>query len=530
MRSVAKGNYIKGKGGIKHALAHVRYLQMRGGDDRNQAEGRKRLFISAMREGISGSEINERLRKQNEDGVVIHRIVLSPGIPGVNMEAYTRCIMSELERSKGLDFEYYATEHKNTDHDHTHVVLFGKDQHGRPVTLNKHNYKTVREAGDRYLERNHKYDRYLDKDLETLMRDGYKHDRGDHDFESLLKDLSSEEWDDQQHDLIPVFDREAAIGALSESERIVRDNVIYSQFSPLEDLIELDRRLNNGLLERVSKEEYMNLSSWIGNKKQFGGDYYERTAEEIRMFQQFEDDFRRSLSADNSPPRSFNQYIFESRGRLLDSHERYTIDMQRLQLQKELAAIQQSDSDDQELQQGILDQLEWLDAMMDERMESRKEIPIIPRSEKSERSTNSEKSFPSTEPERSSEPSRVGNSRGSEAESSIARLIFGDEQGVDVSLYEKLEVEQQIELWHKIAFDSNFSRYLGDRTTARGDSDRVQPYEGQMLGQFKQLQVQQTFEEHIKASFGEPHSRREIDPKTEDRENEREDPGREHTR
>lgn len=112
MRSVAKGNYIKGKGGIKHALAHVRYLQMRGGDDRDQAVGRKRLFISAIRGGISGSEVNERLRKQDEDGVVIHRIVLSPGIPGVNMNAYTRAVMSELERSKGLDFEYYATEHK----------------------------------------------------------------------------------------------------------------------------------------------------------------------------------------------------------------------------------------------------------------------------------------------------------------------------------------------------------------------------------------------------------------------------------
>ncbi len=520
MRSVAKGNYIKGKGCIKHALAHVRYLQMRGGDDRDHCAGKKRLFISAMREGISGSEINERLKKQNEDGVVIHRIVLSPGIPGVNMEAYTRCIMSELEHSKGLDFEYYATEHKNTDHDHTHVVLFGKDQHGRPVTLNKHNYKTVREAGDRYLERNHKYDRYLDKDLETLMRDGYKHDRGDRDFDSLLKDLSSEEWDDQQHDLIPVFDREAAIGALSESERIVRDNVIYSQYSPLEDLIELDRKLNNGLLERVSKEEYMNLSSWIGNKKQFGDDYYERTAEEIRMFQQFEDDFRRSLSADNSPPRSFNQYIFESRGRLLDSHERYTIDMQRLQLQKELAAIQQSESD-QELQQGILDQLEWLDAMMDERMESRKEIPIIPRSEKS--------------PAGSSKPSLVENSRGSEAESSIAGLIFGDEQAVDVSLYEKLGVEQQIELWHKIAFGSSFSRYLDDQDfLSNRNSDQVQLHDHLSLELIMQLQVQQILQEQIKESFYESQqqiqSRAEVALKNEHKENDREDPGREHGR
>ncbi len=251
------------------------------------------------------------------------------------------------------------------------------------------------------------------------------------------------------------------------------------------------------------------------------------------MFQQFEDDFWRSLSTDNSPPRSFNQYIFESRGRLLDSHERYAIDMQRQQLQKELASIQQSDSDDQELQQGILDQMEWLDAMMDERIESRKEIPIIPRSEKSEGSifSNSEKSFPSPEAARSSESSRVENSREGEAESSIARLIFGDEKAVDVSQYEKSEVEQQIELWHKIAFNSDFSRYLGDRTNGTDqNSDLVQSTEDRLPAQIMQLHVQPALEEQIKASFGELQSRSQIAANKEDRENEREDPGREHTR
>jgi hypothetical protein len=44
------------------------------------------------------------------------------------------------------------------------------------------------------------------------------------------------------------------------------------------------------------------------------------------------------------------------------------------------------------------------------------------------------------------------------------------------------------------------------------------------------LQVQQTLEEQIKASFGELHIRSQIAPNKEDRENEREDPGREHTR
>ncbi len=92
------------------------------------------------------------------------------------------------------------------------------------------------------------------------------------------------------------------------------------------------------------------------------------------------------------------------------------------------------------------------------------------------------------------------------------------EQAVDVTQYEKSEVERQIEFWHKIAFDANFSRYLGDRTNGTDrNSDLVQSTEELM-----QLQVQQTLEEQVKARFGELHSSSQIAPNKEDRENERE--------
>jgi hypothetical protein len=322
MRSVAKGNYIKGKGGIKHALAHVRYLQMRGCDDRDHAIGRKRLFINANREGISGSEVNERIKQLDESKVVIHRIVLSPGIEGVDMDAYTRAIMRELERSKGLDIEYYATEHKNTDHDHSHVVLLGRDQHGRQVTLNRRNYKTIREAGDRYLEKHHQYLRYLDKELDTIIRNAFKHDRGDKHFQWLLEDLKSdltlEECDQRRRDLSPGFDKELAIDALPESGRFTCNNVLYTKYSSLNDLIELDGKLTSDQAERISKEQYQQLRSWIGQKKKFGEDYYEKTAEDDRIFRQLDEDLRRLIDTDNSPRKSYRQYIFESKGRMLD--------------------------------------------------------------------------------------------------------------------------------------------------------------------------------------------------------------------
>lgn len=170
MRSIAKGNYIRGKGGIKHAVSHIRYLELRSGADRDQAEGRRRTFISADRDGISGAEVRERIKQLDENKIVIHRIVLSPGIDDVDMNAYTRFVMTELENTKGRGLEFYSTDHKNTDHDHAHLVILGSDETGKEIRLNRSQYRAIREASERYLER-HEHTRYLDKDLHLTRAD-----------------------------------------------------------------------------------------------------------------------------------------------------------------------------------------------------------------------------------------------------------------------------------------------------------------------------------------------------------------------
>jgi hypothetical protein len=563
MRSVAKGNYIKGKGGIKHALAHVRYLQMRGGDDRDHAVGRKRLFINSNREGISGSEVNERIKQLDESKVVIHRIVLSPGVEGVDMDAYTRAVMTELERSKGLDIEYYATEHKNTDHDHSHVVLLGRDQHGRQVTLNRRNYKTIREAGDRYLEKHHRYSRYLDKELDTIIRNAFKHDRGDKHFEWLLEDLKSnltlEECDQRRRDLSPGFDKELAIAALPESERFVSNNVLYTKYSSLNDLIELDGKLTSGQVERLAKEQYQQMWSWIDRKKKFGEDYYEKTAEDDRIFRQLDEDMRRSFATDSSPRKSYRQYVFESKGRLLEFHEQYAINTQRSQLQKEFDLLNQSDGDDPSRRTELQAQIDWLDELADERIESRKDLPKI------QRSTQNDKTFCVPEQpgkltivdkeERSesdnNEPGKMHDApefeENEDSYSEIEKLIFGDGPSVKISQYEKTEIENRIDLWHTSAFDPGLNRNSTERLDSQEpnifeyhddvaqseQANQPQP-EHHSLDLTMTQQVQQHLQSLIQLSLVTDLDRcdleRELAQSKEDKENEREDPGREHSR
>ncbi len=375
MRSVAKGNYIKGKGGKLHAFSHVRYLQFRKGDDRDQAEGRVRLFLNADREGISGREVQAHIRNQNERGVVIHRIVLSPGMDGVDMTEYTRFVMDELERSKGQDLDYFATEHQNTDHDHMHVVLMGTGKNGGQVRLYREQYRVIREAGDRYLERHHYFTRYLDKEMPNLMKHGYVRDKGDDPYEWLLKDLKnpkSIDEIDKERTLEaeadqPEFDRDKAIAELGPDEKFRAAGVVYHRFTPLEELEKLDDRLVSGEQARISKPNYQQLWAWIGTKQLGGDDYYEKIGEHERIQRLFDEELKRSLESNNSPPRSYRQYLYESRGRLLESHEKYELDTKRSDLKRELKELDESEEADPERRREIEDQLDWLNELAQER-------------------------------------------------------------------------------------------------------------------------------------------------------------------
>jgi len=490
MRSVAKGNYIKGRGGIKHALAHVRYLQIRGGDDRDHAIGRKRLFIDAKRDGISGAEVNERIKSMNENHVVCHRMVLSPGIDGVDMNDYTRTIMSELQRSKGQDFDYYATEHKNTEHEHTHVVILGMDKYGRQVRLNRNDFKTIRETGDRYLERYHEYTRFLDKDLHKLMRDGYVRDLGDQVYECLFEDLRDklaiEEIEGQREGS---FVRELTSRRFSEDDRIERDNVIYTKHSSLKDLLDLEQQLRTGQADFLPESQYKKMWSWIGNKKQFGDDYYQRTGEAEKLHRIFDENLRRSFETDNSPPKCFRQYIFEGRGRLLEFHERYAINTQRSELQKELDVLNLSDDSDPVRRKELTQQLDWLDELSQDKSENWSQLKPMAASSDTERLQ------------------QIGNEETKAHCERVAPSV--EEKVIDVTLDGVSQINRK-----NTATD--FS--LSDQAL-----DEIMPTQ---VYQYLQLQIHLTLAKDLERSDIE----RDSAQSKEDHDNERDEPGREHSR
>jgi len=169
----------------------VNYIQHRRGEDREDRKPRD--FFSADRDKIQGREVKQDIDNGERAKVVAHKLIVSPGLQGVDMQRYTRELMQRIGDEKGLDLDWRAVVHQNTDHDHAHVIVFGKDKNGREVLFDKRDYKEMREAGDSYLERHHYYERFFPRDMDRQMQRGYERDRGDNLFEGLIKDLNRDD-------------------------------------------------------------------------------------------------------------------------------------------------------------------------------------------------------------------------------------------------------------------------------------------------------------------------------------------------
>ena len=225
IKAVVKHTYVKGATGMAKGWAHIKYIQFRSRDEREEGP---RRFFNEDREGIRGEEIKRELDEQERYGVQMHKLILSPGLEGTDLEAYTRETMTALEREKGRDLVWYGVIHRNTDHEHIHVVVMGLDKEGGRVRFGRDDYKQVRETGDRYLEREHKLERYLDREIDRLLAaKDWRHDRGDREYERLMygdrdgaddskrRDRDAErdrrEWEELDRDLHKTFKRERGL-------------------------------------------------------------------------------------------------------------------------------------------------------------------------------------------------------------------------------------------------------------------------------------------------------------------------------
>lgn len=274
---------------VGRALAHVKYIQHRPGEDRG--DGGRELF-SDVEDDLDGKKVRKIVREQENNKVVAHKLTLAPEINADDKKAFTREIMHRIGSEKGLDLEWVATAHNNTAHHHIHVVVMGKDKNGKDVRFDKDDYNRIKEYGDRYLERHHPYE--LEKSRQERERkerermEARRKERESARAERIREGLELpwlhkkivreqlepfEQWKAKQEEK----ERNAGDANIktreNEPEKPYFQDVIeaagkeWSRENTLKELRELNEYLWDHPDERIGIKEYKKLVRWMKDKE-----------------------------------------------------------------------------------------------------------------------------------------------------------------------------------------------------------------------------------------------------------------------
>ena len=283
------------------AIAHLKYIQHRPGEDRG--EGGREMFTEEG-EKIDPKALRKAIRELGASKVVVHKLTLSPEVDPTDKKAFTREVMDQLAREKGLDLKWVAVEHNNTDHGHIHVVLLGKDKQGKEVRIDKKDYPKMKEYADRYLERCHPLEmeraRQERERKEKERLEAYKKEREAERQERIREGLELpfmhkkiiremyepyEQWRKQQHEKERLqaekeLEKTSAGGQENPSnaapekpffqDTIKAAGKEWSKLNTLAELQKLNEYLWDNYDERLPRDEYKKLVAWMHEKEELG--------------------------------------------------------------------------------------------------------------------------------------------------------------------------------------------------------------------------------------------------------------------
>jgi hypothetical protein len=256
----------------------LKYIQHRPGEDREKG-GRE--FFSDEGDDLQVKRVKKAVKEMGKSKVVVHKLTLSPEINGYDKKAFTREVMKELGSDKGLDLNWYAVAHSNTDHEHIHVVVLGKDKNGTDVRINKRDYSKIKAYGDRYLEREHplemeraRSDRAEKERAKLQERTRERQERVREGLElpfmkKMMARQTYQPYDEWKKQPVKVKERK-----YDENEKpyfidsIEHDGKEYTKENSLEELEEFNKYLwKLPYSERLDKSEYTKLVAWLHEKE-----------------------------------------------------------------------------------------------------------------------------------------------------------------------------------------------------------------------------------------------------------------------
>jgi type IV secretory pathway VirD2 relaxase len=130
-RSVVKVSYSRNTKSASWA-AHGRYLARDGA----QRQGEKGLGFNAERDDLNLAKLLGGWQKAGDERVF--RLIVSPENGArLDLREHARELVAQMERDLNTRLEWAAIDHHNTDNPHLHLLIRGRDEQGRALTIDR---------------------------------------------------------------------------------------------------------------------------------------------------------------------------------------------------------------------------------------------------------------------------------------------------------------------------------------------------------------------------------------------------------
>ncbi len=130
-RSVVKVSYSRNTKSASWA-AHGRYLARDGA----QRRGEKGLGFNAERDDLDLAKLVGGWQKAGDER--LFRVIVSPENGAkLDLRQHARELVAQMERDLNTRLEWAAIDHHNTDNPHLHILIRGRDDQGRALSIDR---------------------------------------------------------------------------------------------------------------------------------------------------------------------------------------------------------------------------------------------------------------------------------------------------------------------------------------------------------------------------------------------------------
>jgi type IV secretory pathway VirD2 relaxase len=141
--------------------SHSKYIEYRERNVLLESKEDRHLFNKES-DHVNRKDAQHGMMEEPAGDIYYHRIILSPSSAEhvEDLRAWTRDIMRDLEHYYGMNMEWYAAQHRNTDDPHVHVVLQGTGENketgqDEPIIFTRDDFRFLRERGRAHSDYEH---------------------------------------------------------------------------------------------------------------------------------------------------------------------------------------------------------------------------------------------------------------------------------------------------------------------------------------------------------------------------------------